>query len=229
MIYDTVMKCDLFGSLSPEESKLVFARAETRRFNDGATIFQRGDTSTFLVIPQKGRVRIVLISEEGKEIILTIIEPGEAFGEIALFDGKERSADAVAEGDCELLILERESVLSAIRTNPDIALKLIQVFCERMRRTTEQVEMVAMLNLPVRLARLLLRMAGSHGQQDGKNIRVHSGLNQTDYGQFIAATRESINKQLRAWMNEGIIDLDKGDIVINRLNELHDLAGFPPE
>lgn len=106
-----------------------------------------------------GKVRISLSSAGGKEIVLATLQEGEVFGEIAMLDGKERTADAQANTDCDLAILERRDVLAVLEKHPSACLRLVEVFCQRMRLTDERIGEVAMLQLPARLARAFLRIA----------------------------------------------------------------------
>src|SRR3546814_472595 len=162
---------------------------------------------------------------EGREIILNIIHPGEVFGEIALLDGKERTADATAIEVCELLILERRDFVPFLERHPDICLRLIAVLCERLRRTTEQVEDVLFLDLQARLAKTLLHLADAHGQPSPKGIALAVKLSQRDLANMIGASRESVNRQLSLWEDDGLISRDRGAITIVDSPGLHLLIG----
>jgi CRP-like cAMP-binding protein len=106
-----------------------------------------------------GTIRISVPSADGKELVLTIIQPGEVFGELAVLDGKERSADAIAENACTLAMLYRSDVLSFFQRNPSAWLKLVEVLCQRLRRTDQAFAEVALLQFPIRLAKMMLRLA----------------------------------------------------------------------
>jgi CRP/FNR family cyclic AMP-dependent transcriptional regulator len=105
-----------------------------------------------------GRVRISLSSADGREVLLAMLGEGEVFGEIAMLDGKERTADARAATPCDLAILERRDAVNFLAQAPQACLRLIEVFCQRMRLTDERIAEVAMLRLPARLAKTILRM-----------------------------------------------------------------------
>src|SRR3954470_5879451 len=129
---------------------------KTRKVARGATIFAKGDPGTGLMGVLTGSVKVSVASAEGKDIVLNIFREGEIFGEIALLDGRPRTADAIAMSDCELIVIERRDFIPLIRTRPDVALRLIEVLCARIRHTSEQVEDVLFLDAPARLAKTLL-------------------------------------------------------------------------
>jgi CRP/FNR family transcriptional regulator, cyclic AMP receptor protein len=138
--------------------------------------------------------------------------PGEVFGEIAALDGRPRSADATAASACELLVIERRDVLAFLEEHPKVCIKLMEVLCERLRRTTEQVEDVLFLEIPARLAKTLLRLAvTSPAAGAARFVRA----SQSELGTLIAARRESINKHLREWQRLGFVHMRQGLIYID--------------
>ena len=214
----------LLAQLAPAELDRLVAMAGERQFKSGQTIFQKGDPGTSMSAVLQGRVKISAYSEDGKEVILNIVEPGQIFGEIALLDGKERTADATAMGPTTLLVLERREFIPFLERNPKIAVRLIEVLCERVRRTSEMVESVAFLEYSARLAKLLLRLAESYGEDVEDGVRINLKISQQDLGNLIASTRESVNRQLNAWAEEGVIDLERGQITILDSDALEDLS-----
>jgi CRP-like cAMP-binding protein len=165
----------------------------------------------------KGQVRISVTSAEGKEIVLNIVRPGEVFGEIALLDGRPRSADAVTMTDCDVLVLDRREFIPFIKAHPDVALKLIEVLCARLRRTSEQVEDMLFLDLAARLAKTLLRLS-----RDLKSTTI--AITQKDLGQMVGLSRESTNKQLRAWERRNWVKLVKGGVALTDTEALGEIA-----
>jgi CRP-like cAMP-binding protein len=144
--------CVLFRGLSADGRAAVATKAHIRSFGAGETIFAIGSPGDQMMALLEGAIRINVPSPDGKELLLAIIKPGEVFGELSVLDGKERSADAVAESDCTVAILSRRDVLSFFEQNPSAWLKLVVVLCERLRRTDQIFAEVALLQLPSRLA-----------------------------------------------------------------------------
>jgi CRP/FNR family cyclic AMP-dependent transcriptional regulator len=215
----------LFKAMRPEELDAILDHATERTVARGRTIFQRGDEGSSIMAVLRGRVRIGSISPEGREVTLNIINAGEVFGEIALLDNKPRSADATATEDTTLLVLERRNFLPFLETHPDAMLRLIAVLCERLRRTSVAMEDLALLDLPERLARLLVKLVEDYGSKVAEGLRIDFKLSQKDISNLVAASRESVNKQLRAWRAEGILDMQGGYIVVRRLAALQALLG----
>ena len=192
----------------------LLAVASERRFTNGQVIFQKGDPGSSMMAVLEGRVRISAYSEDGREIILNMVESGQIFGEIALLDGKQRSADATAMGKTQLLILDRRDFLPFLEDNPKIAVQLIEVLCSRLRRTSEMVESIAFLDFGARLARLLVQMSEHYGKETESGLLIDIKISQADLGNLIASTRESVNRQLSTWTQEGVIAVDQGKITI---------------
>jgi CRP/FNR family cyclic AMP-dependent transcriptional regulator len=202
----------LFARLPDDEIDAILKHAAIRRYDAHAQIFHKGDPGSTMMALLRGRVVITAPSSEGKEIILNIINEGEIFGEIALLDGKERTADATAMTDCELLVVTRRSFLPLLE-RPNMVRELLSVLCERLRRTSEQVEDVLFLDVEARIAKTLLRLA----EDDGVAFpggRVVLGMSQRELGNLVGASREKVNRQLQAWRRAGIISIEDGAIFI---------------
>jgi CRP/FNR family cyclic AMP-dependent transcriptional regulator len=218
----------LFSHLPPEGLERLLALAVERRFSNDQVIFQKGETGSSMMLVLEGRVRISTCTPDGKEILFNVIGPGDVFGEIALLDGKERSANATADGECTLLIIRRRDFIplleQTIGQHPHVAIQLLDVLCRKLRDTSEIVEAVGLLSIPVRLARALIRMAESVGVKVPEGLRVDLTLSQREMGNLIGATRESVNKQLRAWEVDGLLALSQKRIVILQEKALKDIA-----
>ena len=218
-------RCALFHVLDGATKRQLAARAQRRRYAVGEVIFRVGSPGDIMMAVVTGTVRIVATSPQGKEIVLGDLKAGEVFGEIALLDGGERSADAVALTKCELLALERRDLMAALQRNPEACLRLLEVVCRRLRETDERITEIAFFELPVRLAKVLLRTA----VQPGATARTASpkvALSQRELGNMIGGTRESVNRCLRDWQRRGIIRLAKGWIILEDPPALTELAGL---
>jgi len=204
----------LLGKLSSSEIDTLLRYSRVEHYPAGEEIFAKGSPGNSLMIVLRGRVRISSISLTGKEIVLNIIDAGEIVGEIALLDGGERSGDAVAMTDCELLVLNRRDFMPFIENRADICLMLIKILCQRLRQTSEQVEDLQFRHLESRIPKALLHLSERSGQPvvDGRVLELH--MSQSELSHIVGSSRESVNKQLQAWQKAGFIDLAKGSIVI---------------
>jgi CRP-like cAMP-binding protein len=171
-----------------------------------------------------GSVRISVPSPDGKEIVLAILQPGEVFGEIALLDGKERTADAKAISECHLAILERREVLACLEHHPKIWPKFVAVLCGRLRNTDQHIAELALLQLPARLAKALLRFANPEPQSGNGRPLLQVPLSQRELGNICGASRESINKCLGGWQRRGVIRIEDGVVMVANRTALEELA-----
>lgn len=208
----------IFGVLGPELLQQLRSHARLRTIERGATIFAKGDPGTSLFAILEGQVKVISFSAHGKYAVFNVLSAGDIFGEIALLDGGDRTAEVVAITDCKLIVIERRDFLPLVHSRPEIAQKLIEELCKRLRNTSRQVEEVMFLDLSAKLARTLLRLRESSG---GPTI----ALTQSEIAQIIGASRESTNKQLRDWKNQNWIQLERGGIVLIDTESLTAVAG----
>jgi CRP/FNR family transcriptional regulator, cyclic AMP receptor protein len=199
----------LLGKLSSDEIDTLLTYSRVERYPAGEEIFPKGSPGNSLMLVVRGRVKITSVSVGGKEIVLNIITPGEIVGEIGMLDGGERSGDAVAMTDCELLVLNRRDFMPFLEKHADICLMLIKILCARLRHTSEQVEDLLFRQLEGRIAKALLQLSR---QTDGRVLELH--LSQSVLGTIVGSSRESVNKQLQVWHRAGHIELAKNTIVI---------------
>jgi CRP/FNR family transcriptional regulator, cyclic AMP receptor protein len=223
---DALLSSSLFQAMRPEELERILKLATERRYRRGQVIFQKDDPGSSMAAVLSGRVRIGAMSLEGKEITLNMIDAGEVFGEIALLDGKPRSADATAFEDTHLLIIERKNFLPLLEGDKDLALRLLSVLCERLRNTSDTLSDFVMFDLPARLGRTLIKLAADYGRPNGRGVRIGLKLSQNDLSRLVAATRESVNKQMRAWEDSGLVVKEGGLLTISRPEELKRQCGL---
>ena len=201
----------LFCDLPPAVIEHLGSYMKTRRVARGATIFAKGDPGSGLMGVLSGMVKVSVASAEGKDIVLNIFHEGEIFGEIALLDGRPRTADATAMSDCELIVIERRDFIPFLNDHPDVTIKFIEILCARLRRTSEQVQDVTFLNLPTRLAKTLLQLTTDPETSVPKR---KVAITQREISQIIGRSRESTNKQLRVWAKRGWIRLERGGVSV---------------
>ncbi len=222
---EALLASPFFRPMSVPELDEIIGFASERRYAKGATIFSKHDDGSSMMAVLAGRVRIGAVSADGKEVMLNVIGPGEIFGEIALLDGKPRSADAVALEDTTLMVVERRHFLPFLFRNEGMVERLLAVLCDRLRRTSLALEEIALFDLPARLARVLTKLAEDYGRPAGGGVRIDLKLSQRDLSTLVASSRESVNKQLRVWRENGTIDQQQGYLVVLRPQALEALYG----
>jgi CRP/FNR family cyclic AMP-dependent transcriptional regulator len=191
----------MFADLGTDELARISGLCRTQQLGLGEVLFQKGDSGDALFGVRRGQIRI---------------ETGDLFGEVAVLDGQSRTADATAGEPTELFVLRREDFLSHLEREPRVAIKIIQLLCQRIRWQSERMEESVLQPLPVRLARRLCALATDYGSE------VH--ISQEQLGVFVGAARESVNRQLQLWRKDGILDLQRGRILLLNMNRLTAVA-----
>jgi CRP/FNR family transcriptional regulator, cyclic AMP receptor protein len=215
-------QCSLFASMDEHSRRELVALAHPRRFDAGEPICRLGDVGLSMMAVASGTVRISLPMAKGKEIILADLPTGELFGEIAMLDGRPRSADATALTKCELLVLERRHVIPFLEQNPGVCLKLMEMLCARIRHSDERMADIAFFDLPTRLAKVLL----NYPAKTRDDTRL--SLSQTELAEMAGGTRENVNRCLRDWQRRGIVESKGGWTIILKAEELRRLAAGNP-
>lgn len=211
----------IFGVLDSDLLERLRAHALQKTFPHGTTIFSKGDTGSSLFVILEGEVKVVSFSPLGKNAVFNVLHAGDIFGEIAFLDGGERTADVTAVTDCKLMVIERRDFLPLVHSRPDIAQKLIEVLCARLRNTSRQVEEVMFLDLAARLAKAVIRLLPPHDKSGHNKL----ALTQNEIAQIIGASRESTNKQLREWEEKKWVRLERGGLVVLSHDALLAVAG----
>ena len=210
----------LFGRLEPDELDRLVAYMRLIRHPARTVLFRKGDPGSNMMVVVRGRVKVCSHSEDGKELVLNLINPGEVFGEIALLDGADRTADAVTDGECVLVVLERRDFVPFLRTHPEACMKLCEALCQKLRQTSELLEHSLFLEGPSRLAKRLVHLAEVFGKPVSDGIRIDIHLSQQQLGNMVGMSRESMNKHLRQWREEDLIRVQDGHYVITDLEAL---------
>lgn len=193
----------------------------SRRFRRGEVIFHAGDPGDALFIIVSGDVKISLPSETGDEAILATLRPGAVFGELALLDGAPRSATATALGPTETVVLPRDRFRELIANEAAVRDALLASIAGELRRLTTHVEELHFLDITGRLAARLVRLAeeGGTSSPDGA-IRLRTNLTQADLAAMVGCTRQSVNKLLGQFTDDGLVRLERDGIVVTDLDGL---------
>jgi CRP/FNR family transcriptional regulator, cyclic AMP receptor protein len=211
----------IFRDLGNEALDQLCRYAKHMSLKRGATICSKGDPGNSLFAVISGTVKISVSSPDGRNAILNLINAGDTFGEIAVLDGRPRSTDAIANTNCELFVIDRRDFMPFLRSQPELAMKFIELLCERLRWTSDQVEQVILQDLPGRLASALL------GLTEKRKLEPQSrtiAITQQEISEMVGMTRESINKQLRVWASRNWVRLEHGAIVVLDAAALRELA-----
>ncbi len=215
-----LQKVPLFSQLSPPDLQRVVDVARERAYPRNSVILFEDDPGDALYVVAEGQVKVVLIGEDGREVILSVLGQGEFFGEMALIDDEPRSAHVIAMVDSGLIVLRREDFQILMTQSPAIALALLKELSRRLRRVDEKVGSLVLLDVNGRVARLILEMADEEGGE-----RITRRLTHHTIAQMIGSSRETVSRTMRDLVEKGWIAVSRKDITIRDRPSLEGAAG----
>jgi len=202
----------LFQSFSDADFEHLSMSLRVQRLRKKQPLFQKGDEGTALYIVKKGKIKIVLPSKVGEEVILSIFSEGAFLGEMSLLDKKPRSANAVAMEESEVYVLNRTDFLSFLQKNENAIKCILSCLSERLRKTDDLLEDASFLSVSAKLAKKLIDLGREFGVKDKDRIRIGLRLTQQDIADLVGTTRESINKEIRVLREKGLVSTE-GDFI----------------
>ena len=213
----------VFGTLPADVLERLAASMQRRTYRRGQVVFHQDDPGASVHVIESGRVKVALTTPEGEELLLRVMGEGEIFGELALLDGRPRSATISALEETVTHVLERSTFLDFLRAHPEASLDLCRALAELIRRLTEQVEDLAMLDVPRRLERKLLELADDYGKPAPDGTLIDVRLTQSELASMIGTSRASVNYCLASLESRGIIGREGQRIVLRRPDALRTL------
>jgi CRP-like cAMP-binding protein len=218
---DTLRRVPLFTHLGSDELGRVATAARERSYPRNSVILFADDPGDALYVVVTGQVKVVLIGEDGREVILAVLGQGDFFGEMSLIDDQPRSAHVIAMEDANLLVLRREDFQSALQEHPHIALGLLQAMSRRLRRADDKIGGLVLLDVLGRVARLLLEMADENdGTTVTKKVTHHT------IAQMVGSSRETVSRTMRELTERGLVEASRKAIVIKDRKALEAAAGL---
>jgi CRP-like cAMP-binding protein len=206
---DFLATIPLFSGLPEEELERFAELTRERSYPKGSVILFQDDPGDSLFVLRAGRVKVVLIGEDGREVILGVLEPGAHFGELALIDDQPRSAHVIAMEDAQLLVLRREDFKRRVEANPTVAWALLTELSRRLRRADVKIGGLVLLDVPGRIARLLLDLADETGSEQIEKPLTHQTI-----AQMIGASRETVSRAMKDFQDAGLIRVERRRISI---------------
>jgi CRP-like cAMP-binding protein len=223
-LIDSLARVWLFDGLAKDDLVRLSQLAVTRVYKARETIVSKGEPANEFFVLLRGRAKVTAQGSEGGDTAINVMGPGEVFGEIGILDGRPRSATVTTLEECEMAVVDKRAFHGLLAVSPPVAIKLLEVLAGRIRELTTRVEDRAFLDVPARLAKQLLWLAGNHGTESGARVRIELKLSQQELGDFIGATRESVNKNLRDWSRNGLIKHERDYLEILDPNALRAIA-----
>ena len=215
----------ILGALELKDRHALLGNGRKRSFRKGEVIFSRGEEGAWALLIEEGMVEVSVISLNGRKSVLNHMEKGDILGEIALLDKQQRSADALALTPVSGTIVQRAAVFELLKNNNPACISIIETLCDRARNASEMFEIQSLTSGNARLARCLLRMAHKWGisQSDG-SLFIEQNFSQSDIGELAGIARENVNRHLQAWVQDGLIQFNKGEITLLKPAEIQQLA-----
>jgi CRP/FNR family transcriptional regulator/CRP/FNR family cyclic AMP-dependent transcriptional regulator len=214
MLSEDLKPVSFFSDLSEVHRKLIQSKGKEMSVSKGTVVIEQEEESFDLYIILSGKVMISLISEDGREVVLDVLKKGDFFGELSVLDRRHRSAMVTAITDVRMLFVSRDSFLKILEENSDMAINLLSVMANRLRKANETIETLTFLDVAGRVAKVLIDMAKSSGERLPNGfIRVHCPTHQTIANQ-IGASREAVTKAIKNLVSNRLIEIEGKDIVI---------------
>ena len=202
---DFLRNVSRFESLDQEELEALSDVTFTRTFDRDNVIILAEEEGDTLFIIKKGQVKVSIVSEEGREVILSLLGPNSVFGELSLLDGKPRSANVIATEETDLLILRRSDFLELIYKTPQIATALLAELASRLRKTDRQIEGLALLDVTSRISETLLQLATGQGRESTDGVVIENRPTHQEMANMSGTTRETVSRVLKRLESEGYI------------------------
>ncbi len=210
----------LFAPLGPEERADLASVFIRRAFDRGEILFRQGEPGRHLYLVESGKIKITVPSTDGREALLVILDSGEIFGELSLFDEGVRTADARAMDPVVVHVLPHDIFRKYVEGHPRVAWELLKILAVRVRETDEAMQDVIFFDVPGRVAKRLLDLAERNGVPDPDGTRIDVPLTQEEIAQMVGSSRESVNKALASFSERGWIVLRDRQYVITNAESL---------
>lgn len=208
-IADFLATVPLLSRIPPDELRRFGELTREKQYPKGSVILFEDDPGDSLFIVRSGRVKVVLVAEDGREVILGVLGVGEHFGELSLIDDQPRSAHVIAMEDATLLVLRRDDFRRRVESNPSVAWALLAELSRRLRRADGKIGGLVLLDVPGRIARLLLDVA-----DEGGTPTIDKPLTHQIIAQMIGASRETVSRTMREFQDAGLIGVERRRITI---------------
>ena len=221
MLTTLLKNIPLFSGLSPAELREMLEFSEKRRYPSGSIVLYKGDVGQVIYLILRGKVKVVLFDEDGKEIILSTLKAGNYFGEMSAFDQMPRSATIVTVEESEFLVIGQKSISDQIKKNPQLALKLLSEMSRRLREADEQISSLALLDVRGRVAQILLKLSRETPMKKGTDYTVIPRPALQDIASMSGASRETVSRILSDFSKRGLVSLAKKKIIIYGALELN--------
>jgi CRP-like cAMP-binding protein len=202
----------LFRQVAETDLQALAQMVHARDFPKGNVILSQGDEGQALFLIRRGQVKVSVLAEDGREVILSVLGPGSFFGEMALLDDEPRSAHVIAMEDTTILQLRREDFRNRLKAAPELAVSLLRELSRRLRRADDTIASLMLLDVNGRVAHLLLELAKEEGGEGG--TRITRRLTHASLGQMVGASRETVSRTMRNLVLRNVVGVTRREIAL---------------
>jgi CRP/FNR family transcriptional regulator, cyclic AMP receptor protein len=207
-------RAPLFNALDEEGARTLTRQMSEVKLSRGEHLFMEGDDGDALYVVLDGKIKLTRAAADGRENLLSVIGPGEMFGELSLFDPRPRTSSASAVTDALLASLKHEGLLPWLRERPEVSLHMLRQLAQRLRRANDVTADLVFTDVPGRVAKNLLDLADRFGHQEADGLHVHHDLTQEELAQLVGASRETVNKALADFAARGWLQISARSVLI---------------
>ena len=196
---------NIFSELADEECKSLQKFFKPRNYLKNSMIILEEEYGDLVFVVQKGTIKITRVNDEGKEVILALLGPGEIFGELAILDGEARSANALAQENCQLLAINKEDFLEILKNNFSVSFNLMCELAKRLRKSDQQIEALSLSDAEHRIGVSLLNLAEDMGVIRKGKVTIQNLPFQQDIANMAGTSRETVSRVLKILENKSMI------------------------
>jgi CRP/FNR family transcriptional regulator len=212
--YSVLSRAPLFESLDEDGARALRSRMTDVQLSRGERLFAEGAEGAELYVVLEGKIKLTRAAPDGRENLLSVIGPGEMFGELSLFDPRPRTSSAAAVTDAKLAALAHDKLLIWLTGRPEVALHMLRALAQRLRRANDVNADLVFTDVPGRVAKQLLDLADRFGEKQADGLHVNHDLTQEELAQLVGASRETVNKALADFVARGWIQLSARSVVL---------------
>lgn len=225
--YWYLKNCDLFSRLSSSQIAHIESCSVAKNYDRGGVVYLPSDRNDSVALLARGRVRIYHLTQEGKQAVLAIMDPGEMFGELSLMSDGHRDEFAEAMDKSTVILIPREEILGLMAEYPDVALGVSRLMGFRRQRVERRLKSLLFRSNRERLVHLLLELASKYGEQAEEGIRIGIKLSHQELANIIGSTRETVTVLLGELQSEGSLLIRRRQLILTKLNRLADSIDAP--
>jgi CRP/FNR family transcriptional regulator len=207
-------RAPLFDALDEEGTRALRRQMSEVKLSRGDRLFEEGDDGAALYVVLDGKIKLTRAAADGRENLLSVLGPGEMFGELSLFDPRPRTSSASAVTDAALAALAHAALLPWLNDRPEVSMHMLRALAQRLRRANDVTADLVFTDVPGRVAKALLDLADRFGRQEEDGLHVHHDLTQEELAQLVGASRETVNKALADFAARGWLQISARSVLV---------------